>query len=282
MSNLMNISNTVKNCTKLFFLFNFLVLFNVKILAAELILNQQNQKHSLPQLFFVFNENYFLSQILTKGPQEEGNDSRYLQIFRKKAKKINQQLYNNLTSEMSRSFNVVMTKQFENKYLNYFFKLKKIGEYKILKRQTLDYMLSCLVEWNKNVEKSTLFIKEYSGFNFDNKMKIYFTHPTTGEDTYLNSKVFVLGLRPKFSNYFTAHIWSIFIKSRMQSDSLASIVANQLLTENDLRYYLNNDSYLPLQGNVRLVELMNKNLNLWNDYKKSPTNLNYFARKIIF
>ena len=247
--------------------------------ASELFISAPKKIAGAPQLDFILNEDYLAFQIVARGPIEEGHDSSVIQKLRKQAKKINSHLFQELQNEKNLSPEVVKTASFQKKYGSYLKKLKRYGRYKVLKQQTADYLFASLVEWNEHIEQSTIFIKKYSGFTIADKIQIYFTHPTIGSDGEIQNNILSLGVRPQFDHNFTVKIWSKLIRQRMTKDP-ASLVANQLLTENDLRFQLNQDSYLPLRGDASLLPLMNRSLMAWDEYKKAPTDLNNFAKKI--
>lgn len=247
--------------------------------ASELLIASSQKVAGAPQLDFVLNEDYLVFQIIAKGPIEEGYDSSVIQKLRKEVKKISSHLFQELQNEKNISPEVVKTAGFQKKYGPFFKKIKRYGRYKILKQETADYLFASLVEWNDHLEQSTAFIKKFSGLNTVAKIKIYFIHPTIGSDGAIKNNILSLGVRPEFANHFTIKIWSKLIRQQMGNDQ-ASLAANQLLTENDLRFHLNQDSYLPLRGESSLLPLMNKNLVTWDEYKKSPTNLNNFVHKI--
>ena len=63
-------------------------------------------------------------------------------------------------------------------------------------------------------------------------------------------------------------------------DDPTSHAVNQLLTDNQLRIFLNGGNLVPLEGHPELMEIMQHNLERWEEYKKAPTDLSTFVNEI--
>lgn len=234
-----------------------------------------------PRLKLVLNEEYLITHLLAKKVSAQNLAAKDVIAVQKLALKMDPTTYRQFQNYKDPSIELTTSPIFLSSFATFFNRIKQTTEYKLIKKQTIDYMNVSLLEWNQNLEKSTVFIKKYSGFNFNYSVTVYITHPAVGngEAQNIQEKIIAFGAKPTFNNYFTVYIWHEIIHLQMNLDK-TSHAANQLLTDNDLRVFLNGDHLFPLQGHQNLIGIMKKNLKKWAQYKKSPSNLNIFVKNI--
>lgn len=103
--------------------------------------------------------------------------------------------------------------------------------------------------------------------------------PSAGEAQNIQEKILSFGAWPIFNNYFTVYIWHEIVHFHINLDDTSHAV-NQLLTDNELRVFLNDDKFFPLRGHQNSKDGMKKSLRNWEQYKKSPTNLNVLVKSL--
>ena len=246
--------------------------------AQDVIISSEAKIRGAPRVDFILSDEYLITYAIASKTPKSVKFSNDLYKLKKIAKKIDPMTYRQFQQHRSLSVEVITSPVFIKSNFNFFDKVKRTQEYKIIKDQTLTYMKDGISNWESNLIKSTEFMNRYSGFNFDINVRAYITHPSLANGRVQNTqeKILSFGAWPTFDNYFTIYIWHEILHFYMNKDKISHAV-NQLLTDNDLRLHLGGGKLLPFQGHPDLFEIMKTNLNKWEIYKKSPTNLNKFV-----
>ncbi|MEK6628607.1 MAG: hypothetical protein AABY53_08265 [Bdellovibrionota bacterium] len=253
--------------------------------AAEFKLTSRVVVLGAPRLNLILNEEYLITHTLVKA-RSKGKYSEDVVAFQNLAWNMNEAAYRQLRQEgFSSELNAMSSNaDFLKTYSQFFNLLKNTPEYKLILKEVQDYMSESLYEWDTNLEKSVPFMLKYSGFTFNYDVYTYITHPAVGNGrnwgSLMGNKTITFGAWPTFANYFTVYIWHEIIHFYMESDEISHAV-NQLLTDNQLRIFFNGGTLTPLEGHKDLMNIMEKNLDRWQEYKKSPTDLNLFVKQII-
>lgn len=237
-----------------------------------------------PKLNLILNEEYLITHTLIRS-RANGKYAQNVEAFQNLAWSLNEATYRQLRQGGSNSELHAMSSDadFLESYSQFFNLLKNTSEYKLILKETQEYMAESLTEWDTNLEKSAPFMLKYSGFTFNYDVYAYITHPAVGNGRSwhnVKSHNLTFGTWPTFENYFTVYIWHEIIHFHMESDKTSHAV-NQLLTDNELRVFFNGGAVVPLQGHRDLMDIMEKNLDKWEEYKKSPTDLNSLVKEII-
>lgn len=250
--------------------------------AAEFKLTSQVAILGAPKLNLILNDEYLITHTLIKA-RAYGKYASDVEAFQNLAWSLNEAAYRQLRQEGYSSELKAMSSNadFLKTYSQFFNLLKNTPEYKLILKEVQDYMSESLSEWDTNLEKSAPFMLKHSGFTFNYDVYAYITHPAVGNGrSWHNEKSHHLtfGTWPKFENYFTVYIWHEIIHFHMESDEVSHAV-NQLLTDNELRVFFNGGKLVPLVGHRELMNLMENNLDKWEEYKKSPTDLNSLVKQ---
>lgn len=250
--------------------------------ATEFTLTSKVAVIGAPRLNLILNEDYLITHTLIKA-RSRGMYSEDIVAFQNLAWDLDKTMYRQLQKNAASELNAMSSDAaFLETYSKFFSQLKNTPEYKLVLKETQDYIYESLAEWDTNLEKSTSFMLQYSGFNFNYDVYAYITHPAVANGRMLSKKEKKLsfGTWPTFKNYFTVYIWHEIIHFHMEFDETSHAV-NQLLTDNQLRVFFNGGTLVPLEGHKQLMDIMEKNLDKWEEYKKSPTDLNSLVKKII-
>lgn len=244
---------------------------------AEVIHFETKSMAGAPTLDVILDDDYLIMYALSKS-KASGQFSEDVVKFQNYAWDLNQPLYRDIRKVKRNVFELVGAAK-EEKFKNFIQVLIQSEEYRTIRNQTISYIESAIKEWNNNLETSSIFVTRYSGFNLDRKVTVFITHPAVGNGAIQdqNKSVIAFGAWPTFSNYFTVYVWHEILHTYMNFDDVSHAV-NQLLTDNDLRVYLNNDNLYPLVGHDFLKKIMDDLMPQWIEYKKSPTDLNSFVK----
>lgn len=266
-----------KGVEKIKFIFLILI-FVVQKTSAEVFSYQTQTLPGSPAIDLILDDNYLVLYTLGRSTAQ-GHLSDDVVKFQDFAWDLNQPLYREIRNLKYGSVEALLQATREEEIQNFINILINSDEYKAVRNQTRSYIESSIDEWNKNLEISTAFIKKYSGFDLNKKIRLYITHPAVGNGRMQNrnKNIISFGAWPTFDNYFTVYVWHEIMHLYMGLDDI-SHATNQLLTDNDLRVHLNHEALYPLQGHEALKPLMFKLLPWWRAYKKSPTSLNDFVQ----
>ena len=256
------------------------IIITISANAENYVLEAKTDIIGAPTLRLILSEAYLITYTLSN-IFPKARYSKEIIAFQDMAKKLDPSTYQDLISYGNQSPELTSTPDFYNKFSDFFNTLIKTTEYNIIKQQTIEYMKVSFAEWKLNLESSTQFIQKYSGFSFNYEAHAYITHPDIGNGRMHSrkNKILSFGAIPAFKNYFTVYIWHEIIHFHMEPNKINHAV-NQLLTDNDLRVYLGGGPLFPLEGHPDLMNIMKNNLGAWEQYKKSPSNLNIFAQEI--
>lgn len=271
----------MKQLVLIYFILSLCLIAN----AAEFKLVSKATAVGSPKLTLNLNEDYFITHTLIRA-RAHGKYSEDVLAFQTLAQNLNKDLYQKLQQDGSNSElqSITSNRDFLNTYSSFFNTLKNTPQYKLILKETKEYLQDSLNEWDHNLQKSTPFVLKYSGFDFSYAVNVYITHPAVGNGRnwgrLTGNKAITFGAWATFSNYFTVYMWHEIIHFHMQTDDTSHAV-NQLLTDNELRVYLNpSEKMRPLEGHTALIPLMEKIFPLWEDYKKSPRDLNFLVKKL--
>ena len=249
---------------------------------SEWVFESKQVVKGAPRIKLVLNEFYFIAYMLTKLPLDKVKEP-HIKNFLMLAEKTDENAFKDFQAYRNALSTYVFEDAILKSYGPYFEKLKKSEDYKILLAETKAYIKSSREEWDKNLSSSSEYMTKYSGFNFGENVDVYITHPYLGNGRgWKNGQNKIcFGALPTFDNYFTVYIWHEILHLHMEYDNVSHSV-NQLLTDNDLRMYLNKEATVgKFEGHPELLELMKLIEPEWVQYKKSPTNLNSFVKKLL-
>lgn len=171
------------------------------------------------------------------------------------------------------------------KIYNEIFKTK---EFERLYEETKKYLIFVKGQWRKNRKQALDFVFKTSGIDITKeKIIVFITHPKLKNGRVITDKNIILwGHSEDWKNYSTVYICHELMHLltwKRQGNTLIMHVIIELMTDNELRIFLQNSSEknMGLIGHKKLLPLRKKILPYWKDYFKNPTNIFNLEKEII-
>lgn len=159
-------------------------------------------------------------------------------------------------------------------------KIKKSKEFEKIYSQTEKYLVRSKKEWEKNLEKTEEYIYKLTKFNLDKEFTIYITHPSQRNGSYWGKNQISWGVSEKWSNYTTVYLWHEILHSYFDNSNTNHVII-ELVTDEELRGFLNNTKYPPFEGHKHLSDLKKKILPYWKRYlKKENKSIKEFEKEM--
>jgi hypothetical protein len=221
---------------------------------------------------FVIDENYLIYHTLCSMGSDSFSNEKYKKDiikFQTLAWKISQNNYNLLIGRMTPD-------QLDDKYIkkqvsqlpSFLKELKISSEFKNILQQTENYLKSCQKQWNKNIGKTSKYIHAITGLVLDKKFTIYISHPSLKNGRYIGKNKIIWGHNEDWKNYTTIYLWHEILHSYFDYSDISHVLI-ELITDEELRAFLNKEIYPPFIGHSHLQEIKNKILPKWKKYLNS-------------
>lgn len=111
--------------------------------------------------------------------------------------------------------------------------------------QTKKHLTEVKDEWERNYDVSYSHIKKLTRLKFDKTLEVFITHPDVYQGRYNSvSNTIGWGRTPEWPNYATVYLWHETLHSYLESNQKTHALI-ELLTDDDLRCFLNKCSYPP-------------------------------------
>lgn len=111
--------------------------------------------------------------------------------------------------------------------------------------QTKKHLTEVREEWEQNYDVSYSHIKNLTRLRFDKILEVYITHPDVYQGKYNSvSNTIGWGRTPEWPNYATVYLWHETLHSYLSSNQKSHALI-ELITDDDLRCFLNKCSYPP-------------------------------------
>jgi hypothetical protein len=202
-----------------------------------------------------------------------------LQQFKEAAEKLDRQSCRFLTAE--RLYTMMTLANHEGvklsvlcRRLESFIKaLLQEPAFELILKDTQTALESYSKEWLDDYEKSFEIISRLTGLKLDRSFDVYITHPCQRQGMNRSDRIFHT-YRTGFPHYNTVYLWHEIMHSYLKPDDRtgqkqdynASHAVIELLTDNELRCRLSNETYPPFQGHEFLDKTRECLLPSWREY----------------
>jgi hypothetical protein len=117
--------------------------------------------------------------------------------------------------------------------------------YPKLKHETQNHLIEVKTEWDKNYLVTSAHMQQTTRLKFEKAIEVYIIHPDVGQGRYNSvSKTIGWGHRSPWPNYSTVYLWHEILHSYLESNQKTHALI-ELITDDDLRCFLNKCSYPP-------------------------------------
>lgn len=141
--------------------------------------------------------------------------------------------------------------------------------------ETKKYKKQCEGEWQKTYPRTLSFMREITGFSFDDTFRIYIVHPLLRQGSYWGEKKIVWGCHERWPHYTSVYIWHEILHAYLGHDDSAHALI-QLIADNELRVRLNGGAYPPFEGHPDLFPRMRRILPHWRAYLETDRKAEFF------
>ena len=212
---------------------------------------------------FKVNEDYLLKTILSRRYYGEPNQD----IERLFAMSEDVELFGRIDSILIADSNLGLLVKKTDKMIA---PHKQTDEFRRIFDSTQTHLEEVKSEWDSNFDRTLEWMQQMTGLQFNGNYIVFITHPSVPNGRYLGNRMIGWTDKREFPNYSTVYIWHEIMhdkKNLGKGETEHSVI--ELLTDNELRWFLNDDEDKPLIGHDCLSKLRRDIFSdFWQNYLK--------------